>query len=53
MESVVKEFANFIEKSADIEIPNATLHSSLHESHLLYRVRSFVLFKAVISSIAL
>ena len=26
MESVVKEFANFIEKSADIEIPNATLH---------------------------
>ena len=28
MESVVKEFANFIEKSADIEIPNATLHSA-------------------------
>jgi len=28
MESVVKEFANFIEKSADIEIPNATLHST-------------------------
>jgi len=28
MESVVKKFANFIEKSADIEIPNATLHSA-------------------------
>ena len=28
MESVVKEFANFIEKSADIKIPNATLHSA-------------------------
>ena len=28
MKSVVKEFANFIEKSADIEIPNATLHSA-------------------------
>ena len=28
MESVVKKFANFIEKSAEIEIPNATLHSA-------------------------
>ena len=28
MESVVKKFANFIEKSAGIEIPNATLHSA-------------------------
>ena len=28
METVVKKFANFIEKSADIEIPNATLHSA-------------------------
>ena len=28
MESVVKEFANFIEKSPEIEIPNATLHSA-------------------------
>ena len=28
MESVVKKFANFIEKSPKIEIPNATLHSA-------------------------
>ena len=28
MESTVTKFANFIEKSADIEIPNSTLHSA-------------------------
>ena len=28
MESTVTKFANFIGKSADIEIPDATLHSA-------------------------